>query len=217
MLTESAKKGGFANTKQVEEYFGTAADSNLTEFFDNWLYGQGYPIYDIVWEQKDDGRIAIRINQTTSDPSVAFYPMHIDFSYVTDLNDGNFRVHNTENGQVFVIDPGTKISGLNFDPENKLVAKSTITKGSVHIDEFKEGEVVFHPNPVNQKMIVESKPDFPLGKIEVFDTNGKNLFTTDGDQKQTAEIDFSNLKAGSYIIIVEAGGKTINHKFVVNH
>jgi aminopeptidase N len=42
LLTESAKKGGFATTKQVEEYFETAADTNLTEFFNNWLYGEGY-------------------------------------------------------------------------------------------------------------------------------------------------------------------------------
>jgi hypothetical protein len=116
--------------------------------------------------------------------------MHLDFSYESDTYNKNLRIHNTENGQIFIIDPGTKINNLSFDPENKLVAKSTITKGSVHIDEVKEGEVVFHPNPVNQKMIVESKPDYPLGKIKVFDNNGKNLFTTDGDQNKPLKLTF---------------------------
>ncbi len=41
----------FANTNQLKTHFENVSGVDLTDFFNNWFYGEGYPLYEVVFYQ----------------------------------------------------------------------------------------------------------------------------------------------------------------------
>jgi aminopeptidase N len=214
ILNESAKKGGFAKTPDIQHYFETTADTNLTGFFNNWIYGQGYPTYNIIYEIDEDGDMNIQINQTTSDPSVDFFAMHIDILITTDYEDKKVRFHNTSNGQIFTIKQGVGIRGISFDPDMHLAAKVTINPGVV-ISENEVSGIIFSPNPVNGKMTIDNQSGKTIKHLEIYNNKGQKMYDEHTLNMSKIELNLSNLKNGNYILKAELEDKTITHKFIL--
>jgi aminopeptidase N len=60
---------------------------NFTEFFNDWIYGEGYPIYQIRWTQDPTSKkLTFRVGQTRSSSSVSFFEMPLPIK-VSDLGD----------------------------------------------------------------------------------------------------------------------------------
>ncbi|MCG8321662.1 MAG: T9SS type A sorting domain-containing protein [Cytophagales bacterium] len=66
-------------------------------------------------------------------------------------------------------------------------------KSEVSIDRFK-----YYPNPVNNKLIIESNEE--ITKIEVYNLVGQLIFIKQDTFKKRTEIDFSDLSPGIYYI-----------------
>lgn len=72
-----------------------------------------------------------------------------------------------------------------------------------------------YPNPVKDKLFIES--EFQTGEtlISVLDLPGRIIFTkTFGGGTSRFEIDFSNFKSGSYIVQTKNGGNINNHLII---
>jgi len=41
---------------------------NLQQFFDQWIYGKGYPIFNVEWNQIND-KVFIKTTQSTTTPN----------------------------------------------------------------------------------------------------------------------------------------------------
>ena len=59
---------------QLEAVYG----SSLQEFFNDWVYKQGYPTYTIAVQNFGAGQAKITVNQTQSSATVSFFEMPID-------------------------------------------------------------------------------------------------------------------------------------------
>jgi len=44
---------GFARTNQLIKHFETAGDTIFFEFFNDWFYGEGFPVYSVEFSQTD--------------------------------------------------------------------------------------------------------------------------------------------------------------------
>ena len=67
----------YAKTPQFQAHLEAVYGSSLQEFFNDWVYNQGYPIYDITVSNSAAGQALITVNQTQSDPSVSFFEMPV--------------------------------------------------------------------------------------------------------------------------------------------
>jgi len=64
----------FATVNDLKAHLESSANMDFTEFFADWYYGEGYPIYSInVAQLEEDGKIYIAIFQEQSHPSVDFF------------------------------------------------------------------------------------------------------------------------------------------------
>lgn len=112
---------GFASIDNARQCFEAAADTSLTDFFNKWIYGIGNPIYSIKFGKTNNGKTAITIKQTTTHPSVKFYPLHVTVR----LSGGNqykdVRLHHTQQEQVFVVDTNFDVEDVIFDPESDIL------------------------------------------------------------------------------------------------
>ena len=41
----------YARNKNLQSHLEAASDTDLTEFFKDWYYGEGFPSYQVVWSQ----------------------------------------------------------------------------------------------------------------------------------------------------------------------
>ena len=64
---------GYATSDEFIASIEQTSQTDLTEFFNDWLYGEGYPTYNIEWSQPNENLARIVINQTQSHESVDFF------------------------------------------------------------------------------------------------------------------------------------------------
>jgi hypothetical protein len=116
----------YGTTSQLKLYLEAASGKNLTEFFNDWFYNQGYPTYTITWYQNPTTNSAqIKINQTQSHSSVSYFemPLAIRLQNTTLNKDTTVILDNTANGQVFTLPLGFVINSVEFDPNFWVVNK----------------------------------------------------------------------------------------------
>ena len=119
---------GFATTPQLKDIILATTGKDMTEFFDDWLYGEGWPNYNIQWT-KDPlcNKVYITINQLHSAGQGTFFemPVPIAFSDGTSTDTVVFYQDSpakTEFIHELSFSPVTAV----FDPEKWLCAKSTV-------------------------------------------------------------------------------------------
>src|SRR5690606_16471231 len=68
---------GYAVTEQVKNHLEAASGKDLASFFNQWIYSEGYPSYQVAAEIISPSQIKIVLSQTTSRPSVSFFQMPV--------------------------------------------------------------------------------------------------------------------------------------------
>lgn len=117
---------GFASIEDARHCFEAAADTSLVQFFNDWVYGIGYPIYHVTYSQNENNEVLLKIKQTTSHPSVGFYALHPVIRLVGETVAKDVRIYNTEREQEFVIPVGFKVNDVLFDPYKNILCKSDV-------------------------------------------------------------------------------------------
>ena len=114
---------GFATINDARQCFEAAADTSLTEFFNNWIYGNGHPIYTVKCDLTESGKTTISLKQTTSHSSVKFYPMHVIVRLEGKDGYKDVRLHHTSPKQDFVVETDFDVENVVFDPESEILCK----------------------------------------------------------------------------------------------
>ncbi len=127
-VNDPALEFGYASTADLKAHLEAAYGQDLSEFFADWLYGQGYPSYDIQWSKDQFNDVKISIQQTTSHPSVSFFEMPVAVKLTDGIQDTTLVLQHTSSGQSFTASLGFKPTELVFDPDMWLVSRNNIVQ-----------------------------------------------------------------------------------------
>ena len=195
--------------KSVEQTTGI----DLTNFFDQWYYGEGYPIYAAKINQKSDSTNELIVSQKTSAPLITpvfTNPMDVRIRRRNN-SDTIIRVTIKSNTEKIEF-PSTLgfIEVAEIDPNNFIV--NQIEQFTNHIDTLPEN-IVIYPNPTQDYVTIELKN--PANSIvKMIDINGKIIvqksFSTE------IQLDLKNQSNGNYLLMIESNGTTLNHKITKN-
>jgi len=196
---------GYAYTSDLKQHLETSSGLNLTEFFNDWYYGQGYPIYDLTANQKSATELEIKLDQTQSHTSVSFYEMPVPIRlYFSDGTDTTYVLNNTSSGQIFKLTTKDFPDSLAFDPDRHLVCEHNIISSNVGIKSVKENTGIFvFPNPTNN-MVHISSDNQAIQEVEIIDIQGRileNIFPK-GESKKV-EINLSKYVTGNYFLRIK--------------
>lgn len=212
-LNNTDLQNGYARTSDIIYALEQAADTNLTEFFADWFYGEGHPIYDVKYEQNTDNYMSILINQSTSHSSVSFYEMTIPIQFCINGTDTIINFYNSTDNQLFGAQLSGVVDSLKFDPYYKIVSENTVTQSVMLVDNV--NEIKIFPNPANNEITIS------LGGLPL---NIENIYITNMEGKQSRleyenlnvqKIDISTFEPGSYIISVETDKFSFNEKIII--
>jgi aminopeptidase N len=143
----------FARTAHLKAQLEQTSGEDLTEFFKDWFYGQGFPSYNVSWHGSGDS-IFIKVLQKTSHESVEFFEMPLPVTiYGKDGQSTSLRLDHTSNGQVFERELPFKADSVAFDPDLWLLSSSNVVIKDNVFNAFQP--VFLSPNPAREEIRVE--------------------------------------------------------------
>jgi aminopeptidase N len=214
--TNPSLANGYARTLDLKNEFESTSGQNLSVFFNQWYSGEGYPSYQIAWNQNATV-LTFTVNQTQSHNSVSFFEMPIPIQLVGNGMDTTLVFNHQSNGQVFTANINFVVDSVLFDPEMHLIsAHNTITStNDLAIDNI--GWSVF-PNPTISDITIQfTKPSTEKILMEISDVNGKILkqeWEQNGIKNGTKRISVQDLKPAEYIISIKEKGKVSSKRFI---
>lgn len=212
-LNDPELVNGYAKTADVQKHFEASADTNLTEYFNDWIYGQGHPIFTVEWDQNNEGIIDINIQQEQSHNSVDFFENHIEILLKGQEKDSLLRIYNSENNQEIFLNPGFNVTGFVFEPNKNIVTPEANVIGISQIEEMEQIKLI--PNPAKDIIRLKNKGQLNIREIYVLSVKGDVLLheIINGDDKEY-QISISSLTPGTYFVKINGTTKNFLQKFI---
>jgi aminopeptidase N len=210
-----------ATAMDFKTNFETYTGQNLTQFFNQWYFGEGYPTFNVKWNYFNDTLI-IQSTQTTSKPSsVALFITPMEYKLIRSTGgDTIIRVMHNNPTETYTFIVHGNVTGIQVDPNNWVINKTIgpLKDNTLDVLGFSYKYAVnIYPNPVAEKMNIESPA--LIGKfIELRDILG-NLIMQKKCQNTLETIDMHRFSNGTYIIVIknESGNIIANDKIIVLH
>jgi len=201
---------GYAYTDDLKQHLETSSGLNLTEFFDDWYYGEGYPIYAVTANQSSATNLEITLDQLQSHTSVSFYEMPVPIRlYFADGTDTTYVLNHTSTGQIFQLVTKTYPDSIAFDPDRHLVCLHSISSSNVGTNQLEENsEISIFPNPTNDIVFIDPKNQ-SIQEICILDVQGRVLekIYFKGESNKV-EINLSKYVTGSYFLRIRTHKST---------
>jgi hypothetical protein len=110
------------------------------DFFEQWYYGEGYPIYNLVWEQKQDS-LWLEVKQTSSCPTTGLFTIPMEYRIRGEGMDTIVKLQQTCNDTTYLLHFSQSIAEIEIDPENWVLNKvdTILQRANFDIEVFLEG------------------------------------------------------------------------------
>jgi aminopeptidase N len=216
-LSDPAYAYAYALTPQfqakMEAVYG--APGSLQEFFNDWVYNEGYPTYTVNAFNSGAGQATIQINQMQSitNPVQIGYVSYFEMPITVRLTgsagqEADFTLDNTTNGQTFNVAVSFPVTGIVVDPfKNIITGTNTATLG---VNGFDYGNAIqMYPNPTSDILNIDLPTNITLEKIIVYNNLGQKSIET-----SLNKIDVSNLSSGIYIVSFETSEGKFHKNFI---
>jgi hypothetical protein len=189
-----------------------SSGQDLSEYFSDWLYNQGYPTYDVQWNQFPANQINIRLAQIQSDPSVSFFEAPIPVRVVGTQGEVlNFVLDNTTNDELFTRTVNFTVSDVIFDPENDIISRdNTVTLGIG--EEAFELSFLMYPNPASNSVSIQKPEGMDINEVRIYNALGQLL----SRQPFTTTMDVSSFLTGLLVVQFQTNTSTITKSLLKN-
>lgn len=185
-----------ATGDDFKNYLNIYTGYNFDNFFDEWYYGEGYPIFSLYWTKSND-TVYLALYQQSSMPGVTPFfhlPVEIKFSGIS--NDTTIRVNHEYNGQIFSVVLPFDFIQIVIDPSNNIVNKVGVIAQDISLNNL--GELFcLYPNPCYEYLFISGNYEkLKESHIKIYDITGKLIQSV----KFTECLDVKSLSQGFYIL-----------------
>jgi aminopeptidase N len=197
-----------ASVADFQKVMETITGLDLTEFFNQWYYGEAYPVFNVRWNQSND-TLTIISSQTTDSPKTPLFKTHFDVGLKLLTTDSIIRLYQNINNQTFKIPIKEKITSIEIDPKNWILKR--IESLTTEIKDICESSnsIRAYPIPFNETAYLEFYlPKPQTVKIEIYNINGSILETKtiNGVEGVNLNIIGGSLKKGMYFCRITTYG-----------
>ncbi len=207
---------GFSNasTADLQAIAEAVYGMDLDTFFNQWIYGRGYPIYRGTWNQVGN-KVYVKLMQSQSCPS---YTKHFSTPVEVNLRAGTvdtfIKVYNSVDTQVFSFNWSPTMTGvyLNTNAQTLLKVASAFTKdASLGLGAIEQRNFRIMPNPSKNSWEIDALPE-DTG-LALMDMTGRVLWEGKSSGGNTL-VPGAQLPAGNYILKLSGANTTDQVKLV---
>ncbi|MFA9391963.1 MAG: M1 family aminopeptidase [Prolixibacteraceae bacterium] len=210
-LSDTRVTNGFATTDLFRENMEFAADTSLSEFFNDWILGEGFPVYQISCYNSGP-ELQVDISQNPSTPDAPFFEMNIPITVYSngEKNEYWFKNHHAEDSYSITLEQTP--DSIFINKELWLLGQFNNSVNSIPYLQ-KEQLKVFYNNSHQQLMI--TIPNENEGIVSIFNLNGQ-LIDSKKWSKEQAKFSTFNYQKGIYLLNFKSSSQSISTRFVVN-
>ena len=209
-LADSNLAFKYAVTANLKSHLEAVYGSSLTEFFNDWVYNQGYPIYNITVQNTSPGQARITVSQTTSHSSVPFFEMPVPVRLLgANGQSQDVVVNNTINGEQFNISVPFTVIGTQFDPTKNIISRmsmATLENENFNIDTA----IQIFPNPSATTISVSIPENIEIENAVIYSVLGQKIMET----KSQKSWDISSFSSGIHFLTIQTNKGTKQFKFI---
>ena len=216
-IYQSTYSGRTARTIDLQRVFEAEAGRPLQYFFDQWYAGQGYPTFNVRWNQVGQN-FYLRTTESVSMPSITPF-FDTDVSYTLTFTDGTERTARLRQSQLvssFSVPVSKTVSSVEVDKDSWLlkgvgtvVADNTLVLATAAA---RTPRLNVYPNPCRETLRLPGVT--ARTTAEVTDATGRVLLRQIVDPVH-AQLDTRTLAAGLYHLrLTSATGEVALARFV---
>lgn len=201
----------YAITSNLQSHLEAVYGSSLQEFFNDWVYNQGYPSYSITAQNSSVGQVKFTISQTQSNPSVSFFEMPIPVRVFGASNQQmDLVLNNTSNGEVIYQNVPFIVTSLEFDPDKNIISKNNSVVLNVKNIELET--LKLFPNPSSNVLKLSLPNEVILEKATFCNSIGQVVKSS----KNETTWNVNDLSGGIYLLNLETNFGMKQMKFIKN-
>lgn len=212
----SAHEYDYARTSDMQAIFEDITNSDLSDFFEDWIYGQGYPSYTVTSTRiGSSNQLYIELEQSTSHTSVDFFELPVPIYVSGEGQDTLLSLYNTFNGQAFTVTLPFRANKVEFDPERWLISKNNVVNDVVTstMKTTHPSQIQIYPNPIGASRVlhINSSPS-QLTAVSIYSTNGTLMHT----QQTDMDIQLNYFPIGTYLVKKETENTIVNELLIIS-
>lgn len=184
---------GCASTEDLKRIFSRVYGADLTWFFNEWVYDQGYPEYYVYWYCVPSGsnyQIQLSIHQDQVNAPVFHMPVQILLHTTGADTLLNIPITSSpQNVQYLVAD---SVTSIGFDPDDWILKQASVYYGV---------EELANPRPIpNGFRILVNPSPAPVLEYALYDDGPARITIYDASGRQTRKIDCGARQNGKYSV-----------------
>lgn len=192
---------GNANTNDFIMHVNEYAGRNMFWFFEEWIYGEGFPVIDLIWNQVDDEVFFELKQQTTAPSSVETFHIPLEIKFNAENADTTITVLMQSNAQIFSFKWSKIINSLEIDPNNWLlneVGKVAKNKSLYSLAGVDTTLFYVYPNPSVDVWNIDGMPQGC--SFYLYDITGKLVWKGNNYDENFLAINNRLLSGGTYTL-----------------
>lgn len=198
---------GNAGVKDFKAVAEQLTGRNLTQFFNQWYYGQGFPTFDVEWNDHS-GYAVIRLKQRASYPSATpLFVTPVQLRVKTTTGDTLIRLLADKDSNDYTLNLGSTITGVTaIDPDQWIlndtgtISNNKLLKANINsVYREKPNNISVYPVPANDKLMISGVPANAM--ISVLDISGRVLLSQPLSADYSLEI--GHLQPGTYMLVAQ--------------
>ncbi len=208
-----------ATTDDFYHLVNEVTGGELWFFFNQWIYGNGYPSYSIQWNY-DHKKLYVRTTQQNiHDWRNQFNTIKLPYLFTTTKGDTTLYLPQDNLTEYYEIKmPDSVIALKAVDPNDWILCDKAISREGVLTGpaQLPAGERPFeiYPNPAGNSLFVVNPTQAEIS-ISIMDMMGRECMNM--KPSMVHEIDISMLNPGMYEVIIISNHERTCTKLLVNH
>jgi len=196
-----------ATTNDLRDHVENITGEDIDWFFDTWVHGWGYPVYDLdyEWEQSGSGwDVTVDLQQVQTTPTI--FTMPLEFSIHGSSQDSLVVMWNDQAVQSQVFSVPFQPQSVVFDPGNKVLSTHLLGTGDgPQLPPGGVGTLRLAPNPAHfSTEVIWSGMDGSM-EASLFDLAGRMLSSWELTGSERV-LDLSGVPSGLYLVTVRGEG-----------
>ncbi len=220
------KKYGNMTTSDFEEFLSNYTGENLQWFFNQWVFGKGFPIIEVTTYKSESSvkgyyKAELHVTQTQQQEWGIYKHLPIELVFAG-LNGSSVDTVFKMNGRdtVFVVDGLPDFYAPLINAGSKVRSLLQVNKSVTSIMENDaESSIEYYPNPARDFLFVFSNKLSRFSSVKIIDVTGRELKRYNINEVLTGDkmkIDIHDLQYGVYLIHFEGIGVEQTIKFMKN-
>lgn len=201
----------------VKAVFEAETGLDLTEFFEQWYFGEGFPTYSAKYKMNGND-LMIEVNHTVSRPGITptfTTPLNIRIDR-TGVADTTLRINITGNSNLFIFPNFANFNNVtSLDYGNWVINQQGSIVNDPQLSSIKldsENELILlYPNPTEGLVTIQNHFNETM-ELTVLDTRGRVIYNQTVDQ--SALIDLHDFASGNYLFELKGESGRIVRKVV---